>query len=599
MMKRNFILLSAGMMLLASGCSNDITDPDIYEPGNVSGTVSDGNAKYITVAISGLPESDSRGNDNSDFEYGTKEENTVNSVRFYFFDDNGDAANVKLTSDGSYINYFDWSVKDDPSIDNSEGDDAPNIEKIIKATLIINTKAGDHLPTRIAAVVNPTNQLGDEPRSLGSLRNVLSDYKSSINEYGFTMSTSVYLALNNTEVTCTNIPETSIQDTPQGALLQPVVVYVERVIAKVRVKVDASSFEGRITTINGNTAIALIDAEGEKIEADGKQVYAMFTNWNLTGTTTKSWLNKHINSAWASNSDFNSWVWNYPTFFRSYWAWNCPNAGRNYYSYNDLIGDTGRKFGTETSSIYCSENAASNINFETGAGDMYPTCGILCAVLCFEDGSPVEFYKFLGETHLGEENLIAAMLSSIQSRQQLYSYKLVDGKKVFTEITAEDIELETAAAADKASLDNTSQGRYHSYLTLSLVGSEKKWFPSNSEDQDVNTGFLKENEVIKYIQETTGPVSVWKDGMTYYYFPIEHRGKIGDDGKNYGKNGVVRNHIYDSTITKLCGLGTPVYNPDETIYPEKPEDNDSYIAAQINILSWRLIKNDVELEWPN
>ena len=310
MMKRNFILLSAGMMLLASGCSNDITDPDIYEPGNVSGTVSDGNAKYITVAISGLPESDSRGNDNSDFEYGTKEENTVNSVRFYFFDDNGDAANVKLTSDGSYINYFDWSVKDDPSIDNSEGDDAPNIEKIIKATLIINTKAGDHLPTRIAAVVNPTNQLGDEPRSLGSLRNVLSDYKSSINEYGFTMSTSVYLALNNTEVTCTNIPETSIQDTPQGALLQPVVVYVERVIAKVRVKVDASSFEGRITTINGNTAIALIDAEGEKIEADGKQVYAMFTNWNLTGTTTKSWLNKHINSAWASNSDFNSWVWN-------------------------------------------------------------------------------------------------------------------------------------------------------------------------------------------------------------------------------------------------------------------------------------------------
>lgn len=87
--------------------------------------------------------------------------------------------------------------------------------------------------------------------------------------------------------------------------------------------------------------------------------------------------------------------------------------------------------------------------------------------------------------------------------------------------------------------------------------------------------------------------------MTYYYFPIQHLGHMGKDGKNYGKNGVVRNHIYDSTITKLYGLGTPVYNPDETIYPEKPEDNDSYIAAQIKILSWRLVNNNVELEWPD
>ncbi|MDE5705858.1 hypothetical protein [Muribaculum sp.] len=109
MMNKNFILLSAGMMLLASGCSSDIIEPDIYEPGNEQGSVSDGNAKYITVAISGLPETSSRGDEKPDYEFGTDTENEVKSVCFYFFDDNGAAATVKLCSDGSYINYFDWS----------------------------------------------------------------------------------------------------------------------------------------------------------------------------------------------------------------------------------------------------------------------------------------------------------------------------------------------------------------------------------------------------------------------------------------------------------------------------------------------------------
>ena len=602
MLNKSFMLMSAGALLLASSCTNGIDEPD-----NNAGDVSDGNSKYITVAISGLPDAGSRAGEifdgqqpggDASYEYGTEEENKVNKVRFYFFNDNGDAANVKLASDGSYINYFDWSVNDDANINDNEGDDAPNVEKTIKATVIINTKAGDQLPTRIAAVVNPTDQLGDEPRNLESLRNVLSDYKNSIPQYGFTMSTSVYLGHNNTEVTSTPIESSCIQDTPQGAMLQPVVVYVERVIAKVRVQVDAAAFEGRLKTIGNDLAIALVDADGAAIEADGKQVYAKFTNWNLTGTTQKSYLNKHINAAWNNNSDFN-WTWNYPTFFRSYWAWNCPNAGRLYYSFNELTGSTGATFGKEATQLYCSENAASNGNFDTGAGDQYPTCGIMGAILCDEQGNPVEFYKFLGETQVGEQNLINAMLSAIQGRHQLYSGEIVNGEKVFKEISAEDIELETAAAAGKVELSNASQGRYHSYITLSLIGSGKKWYSSNTEDVDMATDYLREADVIKFIQETTGSVSLWNDGMTYYYFPIEHLGKMGEDGKNYGKNGVVRNHVYDSKITKLYGLGTPVYNPNETIYPEKPQDNDSYIAAQIKILSWRLVNNNVELEWPN
>ena len=61
--------------------------------------------------------------------------------------------------------------------------------------------------------------------------------------------------------------------------------------------------------------------------------------------------------------------------------------------------------------------------------------------------------------------------------------------------------------------------------------------------------------------------------------------------------GVVRNHVYKTKVTKILGLGTPVYDPTKKIYPEKPSKNDHYIAAEINILSWRLVNNNYVLEW--
>ena len=600
MFNRYFALLT-GATLLACSCSSE-KEPAM--PGNVS----DGNVKYISVALTGMPETKSatraagdvfEGQDpdgDSTYEYGSEDENRVTRVRFYFFEENGAAAKVKARSDGSYFNYFDWSL--DENENEGIGDDAPNIEKILNATLVINTKAGDKLPASVVAVVNPSTNIGDDNRDLASLREVLGNYKESIGT-GFTMSNSVYLGSNNVEVTCTPIPQESIQDTPEGALLQPVTIYVERVVSKVRLSVDEQAFAGRIIYIDGDIAIALKDASDDHlpIMVDGKQVYARFTNWNLTSFTTKSFLNKHVNPVWMTNTDFTSWQWNFAPFFRSFWAWNCPDAGREYPSYNELIGSTGAKFGTQPTEIYCQENAASYGNYASGVCDE-PTMGIMGAVLCYADGTPVEYYKFLGQTLVGEQNLLTSMLNSIQSRGSLYSREVVNGKVVFSEISLEDVQLETAAAAGKAELkmDNAG-GRYHSFLTLSDTGAAKKWYPSNDENQDATP--MRESQVIEFIQNITGQVSLWNDGMTYYYFPIAHKGKIGDDGKNYGKYGIVRNHIYNSVITELYGLGTPVYNPNEKIYPEKPADNDSYIAAQIEILSWHVVNNDVVLEWPD
>ena len=84
---------------------------------------------------------------------------------------------------------------------------------------------------------------------------------------------------------------------------------------------------------------------------------------------------------------------------------------------------------------------------------------------------------------------------------------------------------------------------------------------------------------------------MWTNGFTYYYFDIKHL------GTSVGEYGVVRNHVYKSVVDGLTGLGTPVYNPDEVIYPEKPGDEDTFLAAQIKILSWRIVNGQYKLDW--
>ena len=48
--------------------------------------------------------------------------------------------------------------------------------------------------------------------------------------------------------------------------------------------------------------------------------------------------------------------------------------------------------------------------------------------------------------------------------------------------------------------------------------------------------------------------------------------------------------------TDIKGFGTPVYDPtSDFIVPDKPEDIVTYVSAQINILSWRVVADDYEL----
>ena len=90
------------------------------------------------------------------------------------------------------------------------------------------------------------------------------------------------------------------------------------------------------------------------------------------------------------------------------------------------------------------------------------------------------------------------------------------------------------------------------------------------------------------------PAQVYNDGMTYYTVDVRHLA-TKDSGKA-GEFGVVRNHSYVVNITDITGFGTPVYNGNTYFDPETPKNFETYVAADVRILSWRLVDEDYNID---
>ena len=93
-------------------------------------------------------------------------------------------------------------------------------------------------------------------------------------------------------------------------------------------------------------------------------------------------------------------------------------------------------------------------------------------------------------------------------------------------------------------------------------------------------------EEVNKILAGVRPAKIWEAGG-YYYLPIAHNSTV---------NGLVRNHVYQMNINGINGLGTPVYDPDMLIKPEKPTEDESYISAEIKVLSWKVVVNNTVLQ---
>lgn len=584
-----FMSMVAGLAFV--GCSNE----EAIAPGNNNGELSE--PQFLTVNLVTNPTNGARGtraggdqhtgdpNNNSTYEEGLEAENKVTKVRFYFFNADGSAAAVKKLGN-EMVNYLEWE-----NVIEEENNNTTNVEKILTAQLIIESPKGDIAPSQIVAIINPMAEPSRE-RSLASLATIAHDAKAATTGGNFLMSNSTY-AKDNIKQMAVSVAD-KIKKTPGEALNDPVEIYVERAVAKVRLN-------STLTPLSGTDNIFKTSTEDKTQEVTvgdtKKEIYVKFLGWNATAVSNKSRLVKEINPVWNGNLfGAGGTPWNWAEYCRCFWAINAnsveyeygafvPNEPEQIDDKNKFQAQAKTNFNgadwvyvNENASPYTSDNASSD-----GKSASTPTKVIISAQLVDKDGNALEFAEY-GST----KTTIDGLKEIFANNCGLYKKVEVEGKTKFVKITPKELTVKTATEVGETSdkdgkPDSAKPGRYKSYVQLA-TDEDGKWYASNTEDAQPLTA-QKANDQLKGL----GSAKIWKEGHTYYYFDIKH---FGD------KTGVVRNHIYDATITKLAGLGTPVYNPDEIIYPEKPEeDNDSFIAARINILSWRVVKNDVELNW--
>lgn len=384
--------------------------------------------------------------------------------------------------------------------------------------------------------------------------------------------------------------------------------------------------------------------------ADGqeeKEAYVKLLGWNVTATANKSFLVKNINPGWAGAVDdildgatnlFKTAdePWNYAGFYRSYWAYNPDNVQLEYGTFNStaVTGDKpensdmtdenpalAHSFAADAKNIcYLPENAGKS---GEDAANASPTQVIIGAQLVNEEGDPLKLAEFMGSKFVYDNsytNVKNAILNALLNTNKYY--KKEGGN--FVSMSSVDIEIKSALDLKGDLLNAEKTGRYFVYAQLTKDAEKADWLIYTGTypvPENLTDGMFKPIEDNENPQKTSVdiineglmklPAKIWEDGNTYYFLNIRHLAEPTIDGKTPadqeynvtkaaevpGFYGVVRNHVYRTSITGIFGLGTPVFDPDEIIIPEKPEEEEVYLAAEINILSWRIVDHGYDLNW--
>lgn len=604
-MKKKLFFLPLLAALVLAGCSKEESDAG-------GGNGSNGE-QYLAISIvsntSGGSRADYTDGAGNKFEDGTETENAVEAVRLYFFSGSGDFVKIKKNASG---NYYDIP-KSDIKFEGSNPD--KTVEQQIKAFIMID--AGEKLPAQVVAVVNP-EKLGLDNNSinLGTLCDKVHDYASLAKESKFVMMNSVY-AENQNRIVATTITPEHYKKNADDAKKSPVVIYVERNVGKVRVSTNMAE--------QGNPGDNLFKVYRKEKDADGKetgndldytigegdnptQVYVKFNSWDVTADLTYAYLSKHIEISWPKTHLGPNTTWNDPAHHRSYWAAVC-NGGvgqgnmNQYFAYNADNHFKATKF-DGSACTYCNENAERN-----GTYEYKPTVVIVKGTLCDNTGKPLTVTEYAGHRVIDDTNFTqlknryVVMMQSNTAKISAIPYKKVDeggGETVYKPLEAADLTfVEAPQGSNPAQVENAAKaaeltGRYYVYACLTSAAEKYEWYSKSSEDDNGKATVKEEDKIadpkteINAMLKELSHAKIWKTGQTYYYANIMHTPE---------KAGIVRNHIYDVKLTKVYGIGTPVYNEDLTIIPEKPQDEDTFVAAKIDILSWRLMTSDVVFDW--
>ncbi len=522
--------------------------------------------RYLAVNIVTPKEPGVRSVREGEFEQGTPGEDAAEKATF-----------VLLDKDGKVVSVLPDQVLSPKGI----GPYDPHVENISTAVLVVQ-HADVPAVTGILAILNAPSGLdiagqGETMNTtLTKIKEIAGAYGTDGTEGTFIMTNSVYVSDSDIKIAA-DVADDNFKETPEAAKAKAVDIYVERVVAKIKI-----NKVGDMNTFN----------RGASIEINGKENPISLTvdikGIQIANSAQKSYLFKNVDG-FDSNAPWEGW--SQPDYFRSYWANMLSGVTYTNHSWNKISGEGEGNTGLPLTSdqiFYVQENVVPTTST---ANPKQHTSVIVTAQLKKADGNALEFVRIGGIYYTPLDGLeqIAGGLA-----KRNYYIKNAAG-------TYESIPVEYFEWATKAPEDAVDFKGWEGFAQLKS-GKESETFYQYVEDVAEGEDPYQARTAVQIneaLREKALRALKWTDGKCYYFVDIEHFGTEitgeGDAATTVNRKGIIRNHVYNLTLNSLSGLGVPVFDPDKDIIPENPpKDKLFYLAAHVNILKWRIVNQAID-----
>lgn len=562
------LALAAGLMM---GCSDD--NSLVEGPSTGSSTTGKG---YISLAINLPTQPSARANDK--YDDGTPEEYDVKDATLILFADDKINSAYSLTlnfsPEGTTTDNITTTAKITQQINSIDSKD-------IEALVVLNNN-GMFTVDNSDLKVNGTSMKGKSLDELNEAVNAQIGNKTWT-EIGFLMSNAVLATAPGgaenpaTAQTVTLVPiaANKIYSTSNEASLNPAAnIYVERAVSKV----------------------TLIASDGKT--TDGTQFDYTIDGWTLDNTNNSS---KLVRTA----DNFNTW--------KSYFS----NAATLTDKYR-FVGSVAVGQNIDASETYYRVYWGEDYNYDTALANSFTTVGgqtVADNALNTNVDGTVARYCFENTSNLAEmleENMTRVIVKATFNNGA--DFYLVDKDKnnmwtlaqVQQEVAARLIKEPTFNTWAKQNLKDNKTTLTEADFTVTLSTAAGECTVASIALTEEGQAKLKEGVSLKdnAVALANGEITIAKyaNGESYYSVWVNHFGQYGtpwdtnetnapEAGNIYpggennylGRWGMLRNNWYEINVKSIKGIGDPTV---AEVTGETIDKKDSYIAVQINILSW-------------
>ena len=592
-------------------CTND----DLLENNeNLEGA--EGKA-YVSVKLVSSASNQGRSVTDSGYEAANPElEKKIDGSKsiFLFYEENG-----KWVTSGVI------STQTPSGTDANDGDKSDAVANDVEGEALIvlqGTEQQLNQCTKVLTVINYSDCDGLKQltlqQALEKIATTTADPALGTENKGFLMATSVYKDANGKIINYTPVTTNNICATPALAKAAPVIVHVERAAAKVNVKVTATGDDLKL----GVTGTTNAD-KGIVVDGTITPVQITIDGWTLNGINQSTNIVKKLDNAWkvsgTTNTDDVPFTdWNNTDDYRSFWAMSTnydESQSLDYKTYTEANTSAGE------SVLYCYENNVDDyiINYNTVTQNHKVTTALIKAHfnLLGTDGTQEAaqtLYEFNG-VYYKEANYKKLILKQLKDAgYRVITETTTDGKTTYEAATIEEsalgITTDGTLAGIQFTLTDATSPAYYAQVVVDVNGEVEgdvtfQKNDSGTELKNLTTATLVDDFIndLDYVKEA----QAYENGQCYYQVPIEHLAategvktyKEENGTKTYkfveGYYGVIRNHHYVLSISAIKNIGEPVYNESVDITDIPAKLVDYYMAAELHVLNWKVVSQDVEL----